>query len=251
MDGLELVKLAAARNAPVTLTLPTAGLSRQHRTRLVAIDDGVLYIEAVGGTPAAFAELVTARESVQVEFRHETQNVKFSAGVLEFRRDYPLNATMAIEVLKLEMPSSVQVVQRRNSYRVSITPDAEVTFQIWRIGEKDDVLAKPNPAMAMQVDVRDFSLGGLGGTWKRQKEDPPALAASQRLRVDTTFRDSVVTLDARVCFAQNVPNTDNTRLGVKFSMSDTSLADRQKMASLNKVFSELQRQELRRKKLAK
>ena len=249
VDVKQLLELAVTRNAPVSLTLLSGNMARAHKSRLLAIDAGGLSVEGVPGQAAAIEAVVKEQQAVRVSFRHETNNVEFVTAALGFRRDFPLNQNVKTEALRLAIPTDVKVVQRRSNYRVSVVPDVDLTFNVWRIGERDDLFAKPAGTMSMNVDVRDFSTGGVGGVWKRRTTDPKTLASQQRLRIDAVHLDATLTIDARVRFLEAIPNTDNCRIGIQFSISDSSLQDRQKVTALNKLFSELQRMELRRKRL--
>ena len=156
-----------------------------------------------------------------------------------------------IEALHLARPESVKAVQRRNDYRVSVPSESGITFRFYRVSERDDLSGPPSATSAMVVDVRDFSAGGLGGTWRRRADEPPRLVADQRLRVDIDSPQGKLTLDARVRFLQMLPDPDLQRVGVQFALNPNNLQDRQRMTILNKVMGELQRMELRRKKLAR
>jgi hypothetical protein len=103
---------------------------------------------------------------------------------------------------------------------------------------------------AMAIDIRDFSAGGCGGTWKRRK-DEPKLVPDQRLRVEIDSVIGKLILDARVRFAAELNEPELVRLGIQFSLNANSIPDRQKMLQINKLMGELQRMELRRKRLAR
>jgi c-di-GMP-binding flagellar brake protein YcgR len=247
----ELLTHAVARNAPITLCFPSVGSNHPHRSRLLGIAETGLFVESLAPHAQIIEQVIRERHPAHVSFRHETQNVEFATPVTEQLRDFKLNADLQIQALQLTMPTQLKLVQRRNDYRVCVATDSDVAFRFHRLSETADLLAQPAGTTEMLIDVRDFSAGGLGGIWKRRKGDSPSLANQQRIRVDISQGDAVLTLDARLRFLQQIPNTDNSRIGLQFILSPTQPGDRQKATGLNKMLSELQRLELRRKKLSR
>jgi len=252
-DHFELLREAIDRNTPITLSLPSAGMMRAHRSRLLALRDDAILLESIAGQADAIDAIIRTGDPVKVSFRADTQNVEFTTAVLERRRGHRLNAEVEIEALRVARPSNLKVVQRRATYRVAITPDTEVTFKCWRIGEQYDILTAETPpnATMMMIVVRDLSAGGMGGLWKRRMSEPVSLVANQRLRIEISSGGNTVTLDARVRFLDDVPAPDTSRIGIQFTIHPASLADRQKTTLLGKLIGDLQRAELRRMKLAR
>lgn len=252
-DHFEMLREAIERNTPITLSLPSAGMMRTHKSRLLEMTDDAILLESVAGQADAIDALIAEGSSVKVSFRAETQNVEFSAALFERRRGHKLNAAVEIEALRIARPTSVKVVQRRATYRAAVTPDTDVSVKCWRIGEQYDMATseKPPAAAMMNIAVRDLSAGGLGGLWKRRMGEPASLVANQRLRIDIQSPAGEVSLDARVRFLQAVPDPDCSRIGIQFILASNSMADRQKTATLQKLISELQRAELKRMKLAR
>lgn len=253
VDHIELLREAIDRNTPITLSLPSAGMMRTYKSRLLEMRDDAILLESISGLGEALDALIASGNAVRVSFRAETQNVEFATHLLERRRGHRLNATTEIEALCVALPTSVKVVQRRASYRASVTPDTDVSFTCWRISEQYDFAAGNTPPAAamMNIAVHDLSAGGLGGLWKRRSGEPSSLVPNQRLRVDITSPTGTLSMDARVRFLSEAPDPDTSRIGVQFTLQPTSLADRQKTTLLNKLLGELQRAELRRIKLAR
>jgi c-di-GMP-binding flagellar brake protein YcgR len=252
-DQFELLREAIDRNTAITLSLPSAGMMRPHKSRLLELRDDAIWLESIAGQADALDAIIAAGDAVRVSFRSDRDNVEFSSTLLERIRGYKLNASTEIEALRVTQPATVKVVQRRSDYRVTIAPDADVSFKCWRIGEQYDFVhpLMPPAATAMALAARDLSAGGLGGLWKRRKDEPTSLVPNQRLRIDISSSAGAIILDSRVRFTAAVPDPDCSRIGIQFALSATSLPDRQKLTLLNKLIGELQRAELRRVKLAR
>ena len=89
-----------------------------------------------------------------------------------------------------------------------------------------------------------------GGTWKRRK-DEPRLVPDQRLRVEIDSVVGKLILDGRIRFFEQLHEPEFVRVGVQFTLNANSIPDRQNMLQINKLMGELQRMELRRKRLAR
>lgn len=250
-DNSELLQQAIDRNSPVALVLPSTSMMKSYRSRLLAIGDAGIILESVPGEADAIDALIRSEQPVIVAFRADTQKVEFRARILKRERGYRLNADTELEVLHLPRPETVKAVQRRNDYRVTVPAESELSFGFFRVSEQDDFSAPPVATTSIVLDVRDFSAGGVGGIWKRRKDDPPTLASAQRIRVEIASPQGKATVDARVRFLDGLPDPSMQRIGLQFVLNPQNLQDRQKMTLLNKILGELQRLELRRKKLAR
>ncbi len=249
-DNFDLLQQAIERNTPIVLALPSAAVIKPYRSRLLQIAEDGIYLEAIEGQSATIDALIESKQPVTVAFRADVRRVEFTGSILKRLRGYRLNATTLIEALIIERPKQVKAVQRRADYRVGVPADGEVSFQFHRIGEQADVIERPMATAAMEIDVRDFSAGGCGGTWKRKK-DEPKLVPDQRLRLEIDSAVGKLILDARIRFAQELHEPEFVRLGIQFSLNPNSIPDRQKMLQINKLMGELQRLELRRKRFAR
>lgn len=249
-DNFDLLQQAIERNTAIMLGLPSAMVVKPYRSRLLQITDEGIYLESVAGQADAIDALIEAKRPVLVAFRSDVRRVEFTGPILKRLRGHRLNASTLIEALIIQRPEKVTAVQRRSDYRVSVPADSEISFQFHRITEQADLVEKPMSTAAMTIDVRDFSAGGCGGTWKRRK-DEPKLAPDQRLRVEIDSVIGKLILDARVRFSAELNEPELVRLGLQFSLNANSIPDRQKMLQINKLMGELQRMELRRKRLAR
>ncbi|GIW75109.1 MAG: hypothetical protein KatS3mg104_0172 [Phycisphaerae bacterium] len=249
-DHFELLHQAIERNTPIVLALPSSSVIKPYRSRLLQISEDGIYLESVTGQEPMLDELIKSARPVTVAFRADVRRVEFSTPILQRLRDYKLNAQTIIEALVLKRPDEVKAVQRRADYRVSVPTDCDVHFRFHRITEQANIQDPPPSTAEMIIDVRDFSAGGCGGTWKRKANDPK-LVPEQRLRVQIESPVTSAILDARVRFVQPLQEPELARVGIQFMLNINSIPDRQKMMQLNKIFGELQRLELRQKRLAR
>lgn len=249
-DQFELLHQAIERNTSIVLALPSSAVIKPYRSRLLQITEEGIYLESIAGQEATLDELIRSARAVTVSFRADVRRVEFSTPILKRLRGFKLNANTVIEALLLKRPAEVKAVQRRADYRVSVPNDCDIHFRFHRITEQAEVTDPPPSTAEMMIDVRDFSAGGCGGTWKRKKDDPK-LVPDQRLRVQIDSPITSLILDARVRFAQPLHEPELVRVGIQFTLNINSIPDRQKMMHLNKILGELQRLELRRKRLAR
>lgn len=246
----ELLHHAIERNTPIVLALPSSAVIKPYRSRLLQIDEEGIYLESIPEQQALLDELIKSARPVTVSFRADVRRIEFITPILKRLRDYTLNSSTVIEALLLKRPDEVKTVQRRADYRVSVPHDCDIQFRFHRITEQADIQDPPHSTAEMTIDVRDFSTGGCGGTWKR-KADDPKLVPEQRLRVQIDSPITSLILDARVRFVQPLYEPESVRIGIQFTLNINSIPDRQKMTQLNKILGELQRLELRRKRLAR
>lgn len=250
-DNFDLLQEAIARNTPVVLALPSAGITKSFRSRLLQITDEGILAESIVNQADAIDDLIRQKQSIHVAFRADTRRVEFEAKMLKRLRGHRLNAGTLVEAIVLEKPTRIKAVQRRSDYRVTVPGDCDIRFTVWRITEQADVMEVPPLTSTILIDIRDISAGGCGGTWRKRKDDPPNLADNQRLRVAVDSAHGQIILDARLKFLENLHEPDRKRVGIEFAINPTSIMDRQKTVAINKLLSELQRLELRRKKSAR
>ncbi len=247
-DNFGLLQEAIARNTPVVLALPSAGVVKPYRSRLLQITSDGILAESVATQSQAIDDLIRSQHRVTVAFRADVRRVEFEARILKRLRGHRLNANTLVEAILLETPQRVKAVQRRADYRVTVPGDCDIRFTVWRIAEQADVLEVPPLTSTILIDMRDFSAAGCGGTWRRRKDDPPRLADNQRLRLAIDSAQGQIIFDARLKFVENLHEPELKRIGIEFTINPTSIVDRQKTIAVNKLLGELQRLELRRKK---
>ena len=244
-----VLQQAIARNTAVTIRFRVDTSTRECRSRFVGADLESIWLEVEHKDLPQFDALREGRASVAANFRHETSNVLFDAPVLGGRRDFPLNGSTHVAAVQVAMPKSLSTVQRREDYRVAVPGDGEMVVRTWRVGDADDLRATPAAKMEMHVTLRDLSNGGLGGVFHQEKGGPIKLVIGQRLRISVVLDDASLLLDSRLRYIGTLPDAGKLRVGIQFEFKPDSAADRQTLNQLNKLLGELQRRELRRKKL--
>ncbi len=250
-DNFGLLQQAIERNTPIVVSMPSSGMMRPNRSRLLQITDQGVLLESIPNQGDLLDELIASEETITVTFRSDAQKVEFQSTILKRFRGHRLNANTLVEAILISTPQAIKAVQRRSNYRVTVPGDVGINFQFWRIAEKVDFLDEPPAASGLRIDVRDFSEGGCGGTWKRRNDDPPTLAPQQRLRTEIDGPTGKILLDARLRFTEKLTGLDYQRIGIQFLLEPANIQDRQKMMQINKLLGELQRMELRRKKFAR
>ncbi len=246
-----LLKDAIVRNTSIAISLPDGGLQHSCRSRFLSLTAEGIVIESLYGHDAVVDVLIQSGQAVKVSFRTDVRNVEFATPVLKRLKAHPLNDTTVVEAILIPFPEVIKAVQRRSDYRVSVPKEDTLKFSFWRVNEQDDFSKLPPESVRIVVDVRDCSSGGIGGIWNRQPNDPATLAGDQRFRVDIESPVGKQTFDARLRFLEDLADPLFKRVGLQFALQSTNLADRQKTMFLNKLMGELQRMELRRKKIAR
>jgi c-di-GMP-binding flagellar brake protein YcgR len=250
---------AVARSGPAVLSLPSAGMLRHHRTRfLIPEDADGFWIEAPAGERPLIDELRAANQPVGVSLRPggSANKVIFTTLIREYETALPVNELTAVDALLLAWPDQVQAIQRRADYRVTVQPaDADLRLRVWRIPEHHHLRDRPPASALLKVALRDLSAGGMGLTYS-PAPDAPKLADDQRLRITLAYGSPAAPADAdefilegRVRHARPLPG-DNYRLGVQFKKLEDDLPGRQALATLTHIVGQLQRTEIRRKRIA-
>ena len=248
-DAKHILQEAIDRNTPITLMLPINGLLQPFKSRLLAQEDGLIWIESVPGQDAVIDTAIRDEKPLKVGFQSNKTKIEFASAPAERVRGFKVNGSLRVEAIGLAFPDDVQSVQRRLTYRAGVSSRADVRFRFWAINSQADYLIAPDDAQEITIDVRDLSAGGLGGTWKKRKIGPAAIAAGQRVRVELhRGNDAAMLLEGRLSYMMPVPDPDCRRVGMQFLLEPTHITDRQKMAQLGQIVGTLQREELRRAK---
>ncbi|HEX8322595.1 MAG TPA: hypothetical protein VF595_01665 [Tepidisphaeraceae bacterium] len=250
-DAAEHLREAIDRNAPAAMAVVSAGITRLTRSRLLALDDDGIWAAMPVGQTDAIDSMIRTRHPVRVNFKNCQSNVEFHTPVLERRRAYQLNADTQTEAIRMAWPRAMSVVQRRDAYRIGVAREDDVTFRFWRIDSGTELQIAPPAGAELSVDVRDFSVSGIGGIWKRQRGEEAVLPSDQRLRVDIITPGTTMTVEAYVRFLAGLPEPEYRRIGIQFMLSPTRLADRTKVGLLNRITGQLQRAELKRLRVAR
>ena len=249
----EIFREAIARNAAAVLSLPSAGMLRHYKTRLLAEQtDGAthgFWIECPNGEHVLIDSLIAANTPAGMSFRADTKRIAFTATILRREPKYRINAETTLHALFLEYPQEVQAIQRRNDYRVHVPASTELLCRAWRIAEHVHLADRPMAAQHLSLELRDISIGGMGVTLLPKKNEPLRTVAGERWRVELRYGELTLLLEARLLYPECARSTEPIRAGVQFKKLDKDLDGRQKLAALTRIVGELQRQEVRRLRL--
>jgi c-di-GMP-binding flagellar brake protein YcgR len=249
-----VLREAIARNGAAVLSLPSAGMLRHHKSRLLAEAPDGFWIEGVPAERALVDGLIAAGSLVGISFKSGTKKAAFTVPMLKHDPHFAINPTTTVDAILVKYPSQVRAIQRRNSYRVRVPRDSDLRVRVWRIPEHHYLRERPLAALELAVEVRDISTGGLGVLVLPKDSKPPKVLANERLRVEMTFREDrePLILEGRMCYSagKHPPGpTDQIRAGVQFKKLQNNMDGRQTLASLTRIVGELQREEVRRRKL--
>ncbi|HEY7120013.1 MAG TPA: PilZ domain-containing protein [Tepidisphaeraceae bacterium] len=246
---IQMLREAVSRNAGAVVSLPSAGLLRHHPTRLLLGSDEGFWIQPPPASETPLVEeLMTGRKPVGVSLKNGLTKIVCTSLILRREPRLEINPQTAVEALLLMWPDELQAIQRRADYRVTLPEDGDIAIRVWRMAEHAHLRDRPLPSTLLKAAVRDLSVGGMGLDFTPGPDDPP-VAAEQRLRVAVIHPEGELVLEGRVRHAR--PQSDGSvRLGVQFKRLADDLSGRQTMATLTQVIGQLQRTEIRRRKLA-
>jgi c-di-GMP-binding flagellar brake protein YcgR len=228
------------------LSLPSAGIVRNYKSRFLVEDPQGFWVEAAAGEKPLIDELLATGQPVGIAFRSGPNKVLFTAPIKRHDPALMVNAQTSLEAILLATPTDIKTVQRRSNYRVGITAEAEVTARIWRIPEHFYLNDRPSAAQEVKADLRDISLGGLGVILRSRDGGELKIVPGQRLRIELKYSEVTLLLDGRTRHPSPVEVTDGIRTGIAFKPLDNQLEGRQKLAQLARIVSDLQRDEVKR-----
>lgn len=242
----QLLSDAIARNSALVLSLPSAGILRNYKSRFLGEAPGGFWVEAASGEKPLIKELLQTGKQVGIAFRAGPNKVLFAAPVLRHETALRVNAQTECEAILLATPTEIKSIQRRSNYRVGITAESEVTARVWKIPEHVYLNDRPTALAELKVELRDISLGGLGVIIRARDGGDPKIVPGQRVRMEVKFSEVVLLLDGRVRQPTVKDTADGLRTGIAFKPLDNQLEGRQKLAQLARIVGDLQRDEVRR-----
>jgi c-di-GMP-binding flagellar brake protein YcgR len=239
-DSLQLLHEAIARQIAAVISLPVGDAFRHFKTRFVAGGDGFFTVQSIAAEPALLEKVKAESAHVGLAFRDAGNKVIFTSSLA------PAASPGAENVLAIKFPREVHVIQRRNSYRVSVAEDSQVEVRVWKIPDHAILRDRPSAAFEIGAKLTDLSVGGLGLSLETTGE--PALGVDQRLRVLLHFGEEEALLDARVRHTHDQPDKTQ-KVGAQFKKLENDLEGRQTQSKLSAIVAHLQRQEILRARL--
>jgi c-di-GMP-binding flagellar brake protein YcgR len=179
-----------------------------------------------------------------VSFHVNNRRISFATTVIKLDDAYQFNATMKVPAFLVAPAKEIKAVQRRSAYRVQVPQDSDLIVRVLKITEHAHVNDRPPPSQQVNLTVHDISIGGLG-VLVEQTDAEHKLISGQRLRVELTYNEAEIVLDARLRCG---PDSDKKAMhaGVVFKKLESDVEGRQKLASITKIVGELSRAEVRR-----
>src|SRR5687768_4962011 len=126
---------AIARNAGAVISLPSAGLLRHCKTRLLAAEDDGFWVEAPAAERPLVDDLMANATTIGASLKTGHTKICFTTLIRQFRGQLRINTDTAVDAVMLAWPAQLKAIQRRTDYRVGVPGDAEVSVRCWRIGE--------------------------------------------------------------------------------------------------------------------
>ena len=252
-DNVGMLREAIARGAALVVSLPRPdGSLRHHKSHFLADAGDGVWVAAVSDEPGAVDGLIARGEPVGVTFRSGEHRCTFVTRALhvepDFRRAAGDGATPGPALL-LAFPADVRAVQRRRSFRVPVTAAAELQVKLWTMAEHASLRDRPVAGREILCEPRDISVGGIGVTIRPGAGKLQSVTTGDRVRVQLTLRGTVVVLEGRMRYPARASSDAPVRAGVQFRTLDDGRDDRLAASHLNKIVNELQREQIRRKKL--
>src|SRR5438067_13505182 len=92
----DILSDAVARNTAVVPSLPSAGMLRHCKTRVLGNTDDGVWLESIPAEHVLIEELVTTAQPCGVSFKCGDQKVSFAAKVMKLEPAYRVNADTAV-----------------------------------------------------------------------------------------------------------------------------------------------------------
>ena len=247
--GLMVLHEAVARNSGAVLSLPSAGMLRHHKSRFLDDSPDGIWLESAPSDAILVDSLIECAKPVGVSFKNGQNKAVFCGPLLRREATYRINSSVTVEAVLVQCPDDVKVVQRRNTYRVRVPEDFELSARVWRIGKEADL--RDRPVAAAEVDTRliDISIGGMGVCLSGKEDRRPIISTEDRLRVELLIHDESVVVEGRIRYQAKPTAGDTCRAGIQFLALQDDMEGRRITALLTRVMGELQRLELRRHRL--
>lgn len=247
--GISVLEAAVARNSGIVLSLPSAGMLRHLKSRFLGDAPEGIWLESAPAEAALVDSLIENARPVGISFKNGDNKAVFSS--LPLRRDtaYRINADTTVEAVLIRNPEDVKVVQRRNTYRVRVPEEYDLSARIWRIGKEVDLRDRPLAATEVQTQLIDISIGGMGVTLRGNDGQPPVISTEDRLRIELTVQGEPIVIEGRLRYHSKPLKGDTCRAGVQFQALQDDIEGRRITALLTRMLGELQRLELRRHRL--
>jgi hypothetical protein len=247
--NIELVLDAAARNVAAVLSLPSAGMLRNHKSRFISDLEGGILVEAPASEHALIAELIRTQSPCAVSFRSGILKVMFAAKIRRMEKGWKLNDQTIVDAILLERPVEIKASQKRSNYRVEVLPDSNISVRVWRLGPAEYFKPQPSATKEVKAEVRNISTGGIGVKLIGKDGALPIISVEDRLRIELKINDLTIIMEGQMRAPTTPPQDGIMITGIQFKKLEDNLEGRQTLAQLVRAVGELQREELRMARL--
>jgi hypothetical protein len=246
---LQVLHQAIGRNTALVLSLPSAGMLRNHKSRFLGeVENGIL-LEAPAGEDALIGELIEKKSPCGVSFRHGVHKVMFAAPIRAVKPGWRLNDSATANAILLDFPAELKVSQKRSDYRVEIVPDSDISIRVWRIGSHAPLKDEPSATKEVTAQIRDLSIGGVGVKFVGKDGNPPVVCTEDRLRVLLSHQGQNLIIEGAMRAPIGTQQSDSIVTGIQFKKLEDDLEGRQMLSALTRMVGQFQREEMRRTKL--
>ena len=249
-SGLDQLREAANHNAGAILSLPSCGMLRHYKSRLLQASEQEVWLESVSGEAMLIQELIATGRPVVVAFKVGHDKAMFASCVCGFEPQYRMNggSEITVEALKLQVPREVKCVQRRAHYRAKVG-EAEIQVRVWRLNENERLADRPPAFRELNAHPIDVSVGGLGVVFAGAKSAPPKIFEAERVRVELICEQGAMLLEGRVRRPPGPQDEQMLRCGIRWMHTQETAEGRRVQEQLTKLVAMLERRELRRARL--
>jgi c-di-GMP-binding flagellar brake protein YcgR len=245
----EILLNAIERNTAIVLSLPSAGMSRNHKSRLLCEMEGGILIAAPPGDDVLVGDLIRKKTSCAISFNSGAFKIIFATPIRRIVESWQLNAETSVTALLLEFPAQIKATQRRSNYRVDVPPDSDVSVRVWRISSSESLKDTPVAAKEVTAQVRDISQAGIGVKLIGNDGSLPKIGTEDRLRVAIVYLGKTLVVEGKLTRAVDGSAGGSIVTGIHFKKLEGNLEGRQILSQLMRIVGELQRDELRRVRL--
>jgi hypothetical protein len=243
--NLDYVMEAAARNVAAVISLPSAGMLRNHKSRFIAELEGGILFEAPAGEDALIGELIRQQTPCAVSFRNGALKVMFASRIRRTEKGWKLNEHATVDVILLDVPTEVKASQKRSNYRVEVQPDSGISVRVWRLGPAEYFKPQPSATKEVKAEIRNISTGGVGVKFIGKDGAMPVVGPEDRLRVELKANEQTLVVEGQMRAATIPPKDGAVVTGIQFKKLENSMEGRHTSAQLVKIVGDLQRDELR------
>ncbi|HET6248283.1 MAG TPA: hypothetical protein VFE47_11340 [Tepidisphaeraceae bacterium] len=245
----QLLSDAIARNCAIVLSLPSAGMLRHQKSRLLAETPEGVWIELSAMEFPLAQELITTQKPAGISFKSGQTKVVFATPILQLNREYRINDETIIAAALVAFPAQIKAIQRRSNYRVRVFAGCDLSARVWRIAPRAALGERPMSTAELSTIFRDLSSGGMGVTFQSQDGAAPKVSTEDRLRIEVRFRDFTLLLEGRMRQPSGPQPPGSVFTGIQFKDMSQDIEGRQKLTLLTRIVGEMQREEVRRARL--